>query len=124
MLPHSKVIVGAPDSDFLLSATGAKGRAWKLPGFPFEVGEDTVAPLNAQLLEAAAEIGLIVHCLLPSVEAIRPHAICIEPNRSAYAGHADSPVQAASVKIAVAQRPFAASNSSSDTNKTRPSSSA
>src|SRR6266446_1408995 len=59
MLPHAKVIVGAPDGD--LGPDPMIEGARKATATPLEIGKDAVAPFRAQRVEALTEEGFVVH---------------------------------------------------------------
>src|SRR5215831_14785937 len=61
MLPHSEIVVGTPDRDFLLSAIGMKCRPRKAPCFPLEVSENSVSPFPAKRFQPLAKIRLVIH---------------------------------------------------------------
>ena len=59
MLPHAEVIVRAPHGDFGPDAVIEGPR--KAAAAPFEIGEDAVAPLSAQRLEALVKEPFVIH---------------------------------------------------------------
>src|SRR5215471_12186428 len=61
MLPHSEVVVGTPDRDFLLAAIGMKCRPGKFPCLPLEVSENSISPFPAKRFQPFAKIGLVIH---------------------------------------------------------------
>src|SRR5215471_1267624 len=61
MLPHSEIVVGTPDCDFLLSAIGMKCRPGKPPCLPLEVSEDSISPFPAKRFQPFAKICLVIH---------------------------------------------------------------
>src|SRR6516165_1230012 len=61
MLPHSEIVVGTPDRDFLLSAIGMKCRPRKAPCLPLEVSKNPVSPFLAKRFQPLAKIRLVIH---------------------------------------------------------------
>src|SRR5512147_59787 len=48
VLTHAEIVVGAPDDDFFRSLRRVPHGVRKAAGYPLEVGEDAVAPLDMQ----------------------------------------------------------------------------
>jgi len=59
MLAHAEIIVRAPDGD--LGADAVVEGAREAAAAPLEIGEDAVAPLGAQRVEALTEEPLVIH---------------------------------------------------------------
>ena len=59
MLAHAEIVVRAPDRD--LGADAVVEGARKAAAAPLEIGEDPVAPLGAQRIEALFEEAFVVH---------------------------------------------------------------
>ena len=60
VLAHAEIVVRAPDGD--LGADPVIEGARKAAAAPLEIGEDAVAPLGAQRVEALFEKAFVVHC--------------------------------------------------------------
>src|SRR6476659_1486499 len=61
VLPHSEVVVGAPDHDIARSLRGMPHRVRETARDPFEVGENPVAPLIMQAAEGSREELAVIH---------------------------------------------------------------
>ena len=66
MLPHSEVIVGAPDGYVALSTGAVIRRSRKVAHMTLKIRKNTVAPFPAQAVELFTEIAFVVHCFLQS----------------------------------------------------------
>src|SRR5215468_3402592 len=60
VLPHTKVIVGAPDHDLALAKRAVPERMRKMAGLPLKVCKDSVAVLIPQRSECRFKVGGIV----------------------------------------------------------------
>src|SRR5262245_43572869 len=73
MLSHSKVVVRAPDRHFLFPAVGMENCARKPADSSLQIGEYSVPPLLAQVLDPLAKIRVIIH--EPPAAGIDPQSI-------------------------------------------------
>ena len=60
VLPHAKVVVGAPDHDLPLADRAVPERKRKMAGLPLKVCKDSVAVLIPQRSECRFKVGEIV----------------------------------------------------------------
>ena len=63
MLPHTQVIIGAPNGDLGRSARvlGVADSGWKGTTTAFKLGEGAIVALIAERIELGFEEGLIIH---------------------------------------------------------------
>src|SRR5665647_1823865 len=61
MLPHSEIVVGAPDHDVARPARGMPHRMREPARDPFEIGEYPIAPLIMQTVEGGTEELAVIH---------------------------------------------------------------
>src|SRR5258705_4563251 len=61
VLPHSEVVVGAPDHDVVRPLWGMPHRMGESAGDPLEVGEYPIAPLIVQAAEGGSEERAVIH---------------------------------------------------------------
>jgi len=66
-LPHSEIVVGAPNCDLGGYPLALVGRAWVLSNATLEVGEDPISTLVSQNSKLSLEEGFVLHHALQFV---------------------------------------------------------
>ena len=69
VLPHSQVIVAAPDSDFVGAVAGVARRIGECAGMALQIGEDPIAALGREIGDRFSEKSLVIHIRLLSRHA-------------------------------------------------------
>lgn len=69
MLAHSQIVVRAPHGDLAGTALMMVLGARKRTGLALQIGEHPIAPFAVKAFDLAAEIGFVIHGVLPLIVA-------------------------------------------------------